>query len=978
MPPLILIVDDTPQDVAIVSGILRPLGAAIRTAATGPQALAAARQHPAPDLILLDILMPGMSGHEVLVELRADPATADIPIIFITARHDEGEEARGLSEGAADFIAKPIHATILLARVRAQLELAHARQLLARQKEWLEQEVVRRVAENMKLEARLQLALDSSGLGVWEYNHASGQSQWSPSLCDLLAYDGGPASIAEFLDLVHPEDRPLVESIVQPALSTGEAIHVPEYRLRRGDGSWLWIEMRGRVVLRDSDQRPRLTVGTISDISVRKSAEMERVLSAAVFAGIENGISITDAAGQTLLVNDAFCRITGYDARELVGQRLSLLQSGTHGAAFYKAMWKQLVETGSWQGEITNRRKDGELITEWLTISTVRDAAGKTTNYIGIYSDLAGRKAADTRIQYLSNYDPLTELPNRNLLADRLAQTLLTAQRFQRTVAFIVLDLDHFHAINETLGPAAGDQVLIEVSRRLALQMREGDTLGRRSGDEFAYIMASIAHERDLLMLIARIQEAMAATFEVAGNAVSLSAAIGCSVFPRDGQSAEALARGADIALARARKAGRGATRFFSAQMEEESLRHAGLETALRGALEHNQLSVVYQPQISLDSGSLLGMEALVRWHHPEFGEVAPVEFIPIAEEAGLIAPIGEWVLRTACNQTRRWHDLGQPSLRVAVNLSPRQFRSPNLVALVRQVLADSGLVPSALELEITESAVIDDIEDAVAVCRQLKELGIRLSLDDFGTGYSSLAYISRFPFDKLKIDQSFVRDITENPVNAAIATAAIVLARSLNLTVIAEGVETEAQARFLRSRHCDAMQGYLYSRPLDADRFAKLVAGDKRLALAPAGQEEAPTLLLVDDEPHVLASLSRLLRREGYQILTAGNAQQAFDLLARNTVHVVVSDQRMPDMSGTEFFARVRQLYPQTIRLILTGYTDLDSVTDAINRGAIYKFLTKPWDDDQVREQIREAFRVVRDREREAEAAGSTAGEEV
>lgn len=971
-PPLILIVDDTAEDLAIVSGMLRPLGAEIRTARSGSLAVTASRQEPHPDLILLDILMPDTDGHAILAELRQDPSTRDIPVIFLTARHDPGEEARGLREGAADFIIKPIHATILLARVRAQLELANARQLLARQNEWLEREVARRVGENMKLETRLQLALDASGLGVWEYSHGTGQSQWSRSLCAMLGRDAGPAGIAEYLDLVHPEDRPLVERIIRPALQAGTPIHVPECRLRRGDGSWLWVETRGRAVLCDSNDQPQLTVGTMADISMRKAADMERMLSAAVFSGIENGIVVTDADGTILLVNDAFCRITSYGADELLGQRPRLLHSGLHDAPFYRAIWAQIGDSGSWQGEITDRRKDGELVSEWLTISAVRDAGGKTTHYVGIYSDLAGRRAADTRIEYLSSHDPLTALPNRNLLADRLTQALLTAQRFQRTVAFIALDLDHFHAINETLGPAAGDQVLVEVSRRLALQMREGDSLGRKSGDEFAFVMAAIAHERDLLALITRIQEALTAPFAVAGRSVSLTAAIGCSVYPRDGDAAEALIRGADIALVRARQAGRGATRFFSPQMEAQARRHAALENGLRGALERHELSIAYQPQISLDSGNLLGMEALLRWHSPQLGDVSPAEFIPVAEESGLIAAIGEWVLHTACEQTRRWHELGHATLRVAVNLSPRQFRNADLVGLVRRVLADSGLTPSTLELEITEGAVIDEVDEAVAVCHQLKELGVKLSLDDFGTGHSSLAYISRFPFDKLKIDQSFVRDIVESPVNAAIATAAIVMARSLDLTVVAEGVETEAQAHFLRSRHCDAIQGYLYSRPLDADRFACLIADAPRLAMPAADQEEAPTLLLVDDEPQVLASLSRLLRREGYRILTAANPKEAFDLLARHKIHVVVSDQRMPKMSGTEFFARVRQLYPQTIRLVLTGYTDLASVTDAINRGAIYKFLTKPWDDDQMREQLREAFRLVRELSRQqAEAPG-------
>ncbi len=396
--------------------------------------------------------------------------------------------------------------------------------------------------------------------------------------------------------------------------------------------------------------------------------------------------------------------------------------------------------------------------------------------------------------------------------------------------------------------------------------------------------------------------------------------------------------------------------------MDADAARRLGLETALREALARDELSVVYQPQISLDSGHMIGMEALLRWSNPQFGAISPAEFIPIAEETGLILPIGEWVLRTACLHTRQWLDLGLARLRIAVNLSARQFHQSNLAALVGQTLAETGLAPGDLELEITESSFIDDVDGAIAQCQALKALGVKLSLDDFGTGYSSLAYISRFPFDKLKIDQGFVRDIIENPVNAAIATAAIVMARSLNLMVLAEGVETEAQASFLRGRRCDAMQGYLFSRPLTPVDFGQLLVGNKRLTLADSPRDSGQTLLLVDDEPNILSSLTRLLRREGYRILTATSPLEAFELLAKQPVQVIVSDQRMPEMSGTEFLARVRQLYPDTIRLVLTGYTDIDSITGAINLGAIYKFLTKPWDDDLLREQIREAFRLVKE----------------
>jgi EAL domain-containing protein (putative c-di-GMP-specific phosphodiesterase class I)/CheY-like chemotaxis protein len=378
-------------------------------------------------------------------------------------------------------------------------------------------------------------------------------------------------------------------------------------------------------------------------------------------------------------------------------------------------------------------------------------------------------------------------------------------------------------------------------------------------------------------------------------------------------------------------------------------------------------MAVHYQPLVSLETGRIIGMEALLRWQNPSFGSVSPGEFIPLAEDNGLIIPIGEWVLFTACAQARRWHDLGLTTpLRLAVNLSARQFRQTDLDRIVARALSESGLPADLLELEITESAFIDDTEEAIAMCRKLKQLGVKLSLDDFGTGYSSLSYVSRFPFDKIKIDQSFVSDIIENPVNAAIATAAIVMARSLNLSVLAEGVETEAQARFLRGRRCDAIQGFLFSPALPAGEFEQLLAGRTRLPIADIPSSGKQTLLIVDDEPNILNALSRLLRREGFQILTATSPLDAFEHLAKQPVQVILSDQRMPEMSGTEFFARVRQLYPETIRIVLTGYTDLDSVTGAINRGAIYKFLTKPWDDDQLREEIREAFRLAKEKQRD------------
>jgi len=970
--PLILIVDDAPTNLAMLAEMIRSAGGDVRTAESGLQALRHAQVTPRPDLVLLDIMMPEMDGHTVLAELHKIPETRDIPVIFVTALDSQSEEGRGLQEGAADYITKPIKFPVLIARIKAQLDLHRAQRLLANQKQWLEQEVSRRMGENAQLESRLKLALEGAGFGIWEYDHVNDRSRWNDGLLTLLGYGEEPPHLADFLGLVHPEDRAMAEQrILTPPASAG-ALQVCDLRIRHHDGNWRWVEIRSRAVARDGEGRPELTIGTLLDITPRKEADAERQLANLVFMGISDGICITDAKQTILRVNDAFTHITGYTAPEILGKTPRMLKSGVHNPAFYRDLWDKLGRFGNWQGEITNRRKDGSRANEWLSISCVRNDDGEVSHYVGVFSDLSERQAAAERIQYLSSYDTLTELPNRNLFADRLEQSLLTARRFDRGTALILLDLDRFRLVNDTLGPPAGDAVLIEIARRLQLQVREGDTVGRCSGNEFGFVMANLSHERDALALAQRIQEAIAVPFVQGDQTIVLTASIGISVFPKDGEDGESMFRSAGAALLRAKQAGRNTLRFYSPDMDADATRRLALENALREALNRNELSVHYQPQISLDSGRMIGMEALLRWNNPQFGAISPSEFIPIAEETGLIIPIGEWVLNTACRQTRQWLDLGRMPLRVAVNLSVRQFRQANLLSVVSDALANSGLPAGALELEITEGAFIDDIDEAVILCRKLKGLGIKLSLDDFGTGYSSLAYVSRFPFDKIKIDQSFIEDIIENPVNAAIATAAIVMARSLNLAVLAEGVETEAQASFLRGRRCDAIQGYLFSRPLPADDFTPLLINDKQLPPSDAPREHPHTLLLVDDEPNILHSLSRLLRREGYTTLTAASPQEAFEVLAKHPVQVVISDQRMPEMSGTEFLSRVRQLYPNTIRLVLTGYTDLESVTDAINRGAIYKFLTKPWDDDQLREQIREAFRMA---QHQQEIIGSSGG---
>lgn len=423
--------------------------------------------------------------------------------------------------------------------------------------------------------------------------------------------------------------------------------------------------------------------------------------------------------------------------------------------------------------------------------------------------------------------------------------------------------------------------------------------------------------------------------------------------------TADALFKASDIALDRSRQAGKGSFRFYTKEMDEDAAWRLGLEADLRSAFERKEMCLHYQPQVNLINGRICGYEALLRWTHPELGPISPSQFVPMADEIGLIDTLGAWVINEACRQNQAWVRAGYPLLPIAVNVSARQFQHSDLVKIVSQALAESGLPGTGLELEITESAFLDDIVKIAFVLDRIKSLGVQLALDDFGTGYSSLSYLSSLPFDKIKIDQSFIHDITSNPVNAAIVNATIAMGRSLNMTVLAEGVENEAQLQFLRNRQCEAIQGWLFSKALPAEELEILMKSGDMLKVS-AGGATTETLLILDDEPNILNALRRLLRRERYEILTATSPNDAFDLLARHRVQVIISDQRMPDMSGTEFLSRVKQLYPETVRIVLSGYTDLQSLTDAINRGAIYRYLVKPWDDDDLRNQIREAFRVA------------------
>ncbi len=691
------------------------------------------------------------------------------------------------------------------------------------------------------------------------------------------------------------------------------------------------------------------------------NAERLRELNATLDGVINSSdavVYIFDIEGRCLLANRSFSRLVGRSVDGLLGQpREAFLPAEV--ARQHRENDQRVLALGrSITIEETSTGATGERI--YLSVKfPLRDGNDAIYAVGGISTDITEHKALDEKVQQLLNFDALTGLPNRTLFMDRLQQALIAARRSKGGVALFSIDLVRFRIFNDTLGQATGDAVLAEVGRRLAETARAGDSVARLSSDEFALVMADFEQESDITLLAQRVLEAITHPLRAGDSDLAVAANIGISVFGKDGESAEELLKAADAALARAKQSGRNLFRFFAAGMDVDAERRLMLEAELRSAVGTAQLEMHYQPQVDLSSGRVAGTEALMRWTHPVIGSVSPVEFIPLAEETGLILPLGAWALREACQQNKAWLDEGLPAGPVAVNLSARQFHQADLVDVIRDTLAETGLPPALLELELTESAFIGDAATAIGIVHRIKELGVLLALDDFGTGYSSLSYLSGFPFDKIKIDQSFVRDITTNPVNAAIATATIAMARSLDLVTLAEGVETEAQMRFLRARQCEAMQGWLFSKALPVGELTALLRAGQSLKVG-AGETATPTLLLVDDEPGVLNALHRLLRRDGYKILMADGPAQAFELLAQHEVQVIVSDQRMPEMNGTEFLSRAKRLYPNTVRIILSGYTDVESITDAINRGAIYHFMTKPWDDEKLRTEIHEAFRVA------------------
>jgi diguanylate cyclase (GGDEF)-like protein/PAS domain S-box-containing protein len=692
-------------------------------------------------------------------------------------------------------------------------------------------DITERKLVQLELQHNQNLLNDAQRIGLfgsWELDLVSGGLRWSDEIYRIFDLD--PAKFLptyeNFLNVIHPDDRDKVNQAYTQSLEDRQPYDVT-HRLLLADGRIKWVREHCSNEF-DTSGKPLRSVGAVQDITEQHLAEEQLRIAAAAFETHE-AILITDANSNIIRVNQAFQDITGYTSEEVLGKNPRILSSGRQDKEFYTAMWQQLMNTGSWSGEMWDRRKSGQIYPKWVTITAVKDEQGQTTEYVAIFSDITARKQAEEEIHNLAFYDALTKLPNRRLLLDRFRLALSVSARSKHYGAVLFLDMDRFKTLNDTLGHDYGDLLLIEVAERIQSCVREVDTVARLGGDEFVVLLEEVDADAEqasqkTALIAEKIRASLAAPYQLKAYEHHSSPSIGVSLYRGNTESVDALLKFADMAMYEAKESGRNAVRFFDPAMQLAVETRASLEADLRHAVPYEQLRLYYQIQLDSDHRPL-GAEALVRWIHPERGMVSPAQFIPIAEESSLILDVGHWVLETACRQLAAWGKREQTQhLELAVNVSAQQFRKHDFVENVAAVIRAQQVNPTCLKLELTESVVLTDVADIVAKMHALKALGIKLSLDDFGTGYSSLSYLKLLPLDQLKIDQSFVRDIATDPNDAVMVKTIINLAQNFRLNVIAEGVETEAQLDFLKQNGCMAYQGYLFSKPVPIEEFEVLL----------------------------------------------------------------------------------------------------------------------------------------------------------
>lgn len=774
------------------------------TVASGEQAVQRVAE-VAPDLVLMDIHLEGpMDGVEAATEIQA---RHQIPVIYLTAFAEDDTLRRALDSRPFGYLVKPwdareLHASIQMALARREVEVAVE-----------------------KSELRLKLAMEAASLGIFEWLPRANRLQGDGHLSALFGDRKVPLneSWESFLVRVDAEDRPRVVASLDEALSCGESARI-EFRTARNNGGPHFLE--AHVKAYPGQNAERRVVGVLQDVTERHQTEERLRQSSVVFQTAADAIIIAGTDRRINAVNAAFTRITGYSEAEALGFDADVLLCAHRGSADQGNIFATLAASsgGYWQGEIICRRRGGEEFPAWQSLSVVRDAAGAISHFVIAFSDVSEIHAAEEKLHHLAHHDPLTGLPNRLLFDDRLEQAIELAHRQQQHCLLLFLDLDSFKVVNDTLGHSVGDELLRVVANRLRDTLRGSDTVARLGGDEFVILAGGTSPEY-AAELAQKILHTVSSPISLAGDRITVSGSIGIAVYPDNGSDRHLLMRAADIAMYSAKAAGRNRYRFYSHDMAERSNERLNLEQGLRRAIEEEQLLIHYQPQVDLASGSIVGVEALVRWQHPELGMIPPTRFIPIAEESGVIDSLGRWVLENACRELAGLEDGAGQQLRLAVNVSAREFMREDFIDTLRETLARTGFPATALELEITEST-LQVIERSVEILGELKVLGIAVSIDDFGTGYSSLSVLRDLPIDRIKIDRSFIHNLPENEEGIPIIEAMVALAASLHMAIIAEGIERPEQAETLRRLGCSDGQGFLFSRPVAHQDLMHLLTG--------------------------------------------------------------------------------------------------------------------------------------------------------
>jgi diguanylate cyclase (GGDEF)-like protein/PAS domain S-box-containing protein len=800
----ILIVDDNELVRESMQAILDEAGFLTITAPDGISALASFGKRR-PDLVLLDLIMPGKDGFTVCRELRCRPDGELVPIVVLTGLDDNDSIRGAFDAGATDFICKPVNSELLVHRVHYILRAS---------------QTLKSLAEN---KARLTRSQQIARLASWELYPATSTFCGSQELSRLLGKDTEKvcpdSSYDAFLSAVDSPDRELIASALGMAC-TNKSSCCFDFRVRSNDHTIRTVRLQGQTEVTASGRLNRL-VGTIQDITEMRQVEDQLKMLKEAVDCLPIGLTLIGLDGKIIYSNPAEAEMHGYKVEELIGREARQFAPESSSRPFSR---EKLNDLGMWRRESVNIRKNGEEFPVQLISIAVRDTAGRTLGVVTACEDISSRKQAENRINYLAYYDTLTGLPNRGMFLDRLHHALAMAHREKNQVSLLFIDLDNFKDINDTKGHDFGDKLLQVVAKRLAATMRESDTLARLGGDEFVLVLNSVERQEAAADAAQRILAAFAAPFPLESQLVRCNASIGIATYPDDGQDADSLVKCADTAMYFAKEKGKGHFRFFSSELNSRIMHRVAMENSLRDGLQKQEFLLHYQPKWDLKRSRITGVEVLLRWQSAEFGFMLPGEFISLLENTGLIISIGQWVLRTACMQCKKWSAAGHSDLQVAVNISGQQLRQPDFVEMVEKIIVETGIEPRLLELEFTESIVMENAEETVHTLNTLKSMGIQLSIDDFGTGFSSLSYLKNFAIDRIKIDRAFVVDVLRSRVDAAIVEGIIAMGHNLNLKVLAEGVEDAEQLFFLTAHGCDEVQGFYVALPMSAEDLNELL----------------------------------------------------------------------------------------------------------------------------------------------------------